>query len=135
MASSPTSNRSYSCRDGGTTGPIVGATSLIISILGYFNHHPQTRTARDELLISFLEALNDALVAELYYPEQFRNKGVDAAKLVVEAHLPNPGKITDATAMDAVRAALETVYDIKHPLRAVVYDFASMELATTEAAK
>lgn len=115
--------------------PIVGVTSLIISILGYFSRHPQTRTARDELLISFLEALNDALVAQLYYPEQFRAKGLDAAKLVVAARLPNPEKIPDAKAMDALRAALETAYDIKHPLRAVVYDFGSMELAATEAAK
>lgn len=113
--------------------PIIEVTSLIISILGYFSRHPQTRTARDELLISFLEALNDALVAQLYYPEQFRAKGLDAAKLVVEARLPNPKKIPDAKAMDAVRAALETAYDIKHPLRALVYDFGSMELAATEA--
>lgn len=115
--------------------PIVAVASLIISILDYFGHHPQTRTARDELLISFLEKLNDVLVAQLYFPDQFRAKGFDTAKLVVEARLPNPEKIPDAKAMDAVRAALETAYDIKHPLRAVVYDFGSMELAGTEAVK
>jgi len=116
--------------------PIIAVVSLIISILEFFSRHPQARTARDELLISFLEALSDALVAQLYFPEKFRAKGLDAAKLVLAARLPNPDKIPDAKAMDAVRAALETAYDINQPLRAVLYDFGSIELAAeAEAAK
>jgi hypothetical protein len=116
--------------------PIVSVASLLISILSFFSRHPQARTARDELLISFLEALSDALVAQLYYPEQFRAKGLDAAKLVGQERLPNPDNILDPEAMDAVRAALEKAYDINQPLRAVLYDFGSMELAAeAEAAK
>lgn len=70
--------------------PIEAITKLTISIATFFSHHPHARSARDELLISFLEALIDALVAQLYYPDQFRAKRLDAAKLVSEANLPTP---------------------------------------------
>lgn len=115
--------------------PIVLVVSLIISILEFFRHHPQSRTARDELLLSFLEALNDAVVAQLYYPERFRIQGLDVAKQVIEARLPNPGKISNLEGMKAVREVLENAYDIKHSLRAAVYDFGSMELTVAEDSK
>jgi len=116
--------------------PIIATVSLLTAILSFFKSEPDGRTARDELLISFLDALCDALVSELYYPERFKAKGLYVAKLVTQARLPNPKRISELREMESIRKSLEDAYDINQPLRAVLYDFGSLELATeAEASK
>ena len=41
---------------------------IILALQRYFDAHPAHRTARDTVLLEFLENLNDALVRELYTP-------------------------------------------------------------------
>jgi len=67
--------------------PIVQVVDLILALQRHFHAHPAHRTARDTVLLEFLENLNDALVRELYTPEELHARSLHFGRLVTEAHL------------------------------------------------
>jgi hypothetical protein len=108
--------------------PIVQVVDLILALLRDFHSQPAHRTARDIVLLEFLENLNDALVRELYTPDELHAHSLHFGRLVTEARLPAVTAIRDATHLEEVRKALEKASDINAPLRAALFDLASLAL-------
>jgi len=115
--------------------PVVQVVDLLIALTRYFNANPTEQTATDSVQIEFLENLNNALVRELYYPEKLHEKNLFFGKIVSRTLPAKISDIKDASALDAIRKTLQTLTDIKHPLRAALYDLGSLELMEKEVAR
>jgi len=114
--------------------PVVQVVDIILSLLRHFKAYPNHRTARDTVLLEFLEDLNDALVRELYFPDELHARNLHFGRLVTEAKLPPITVIRDSAHLNEVRKSLESVYDIKSPLRAALFDLASLNISDQHAA-
>jgi hypothetical protein len=114
--------------------PVVQVVDLILALQRYFHAHPGHRTARDTVLLEFLENLNDALVRELYTPDELHARSLHFGRLVTAANLPAVTAIRDATHLDEVRAAIEPAYDINSALRAALFDLGSLTMNDAAAA-
>ncbi len=112
--------------------PIVQVVDLILALQRHFHTHPGHRTARDTVLLEFLENLNDALVRELYTPEELHARSLHFGCLVTEARLPKVEAVKDAEHLEKIRKPLEDASDINTTLRAALFDLGS--LAITEQA-
>lgn len=108
--------------------PIVQVVDAVLSLLRYFQTNLVERTARDTLLLEFLENLNDALVRELYHPNKLQARGLHFGRFVSESGLPSITVIKNTAQLEEVRTALEAVYDINSILRAALFDLASLDL-------
>jgi len=106
--------------------PIVQVVNIILALQRYFQSNPAHRVARDTVLVEFLENLNDALVRELYNPEELHSRNLHFGRLVTEGHLPDCEAIKDTDHLDEIRTALTSATDIKAPLRAALYDLGSL---------
>ena len=119
----------------GQQKPIVQVVDLILALLRHFHVHPAHRTARDTVLLEFLEDLNDALVRELYTPEKLHaEESLHFGRLVTAAHLPKGEPIRQLAHLEKIRKAIETASDIKSPLRAALYDLGSLRITEETAA-
>ena len=112
--------------------PIVDVVNMILVIHRHFQVYPNDRTARDTMLLEFLDNLNDALVRELYAPDELHARSLYFGRLVSDARLPEINSIRDQGHLDEVRQALEDASDIGSLLRAALFDLGS--LAMTEQA-
>ena len=102
--------------------PIVQVVDLILALKRYFQSHPQQHTARDTMQLEFLENVNDALVRQLYMPEEIRARNLDFPALVKGARLPGVTTIRNIAEVLDVRSSLERAADINSPLRAALFE-------------
>ena len=114
--------------------PVVQVVDLILALQRYFHAHPKHRTALDTVLLEFLENLNDALVRELYTPDDLHARSLHFGRFVAEARLPAITAIRDAAHLEEVRKALEKASDINAPLRAALFDLGSLTMTEQAAA-
>ncbi len=115
--------------------PVVRVVGLILALQGYLQGVPEVRKAVDTVQMEFLEGLNDALARELYHPEELHGRGLHFGRMVMESGLPDVVKIQDEAQLDAVRRAIEKAYDIQTPLRAALFDLASMDMTDRAASE
>lgn len=115
--------------------PIVQVVNIILALQCYFHTFPDALTARNTVLIEFLENLNDALVRELYNPEELHARRLHFGRLVTDAHLPAITAIRDASHLEEVRKPLEKASDINSPLRAALFDLGSLTMTEQSASK
>jgi hypothetical protein len=115
--------------------PVVRVVGLILALQGYLQGVPEVRKAVDTVQLEFLEGLNDALARELYHPEELHGRGLHFGRMVMESGLPEVVKIQDEAQLDAVRRAIEKAYDIQTPLRAALFDLASMDMTDRAASE
>jgi len=106
--------------------PIVQVVTIILALQRYFQSNPAHRVASDTVLVEFLENLNDALVRELYNPDELHSRNLHFGRLVTEGHLPDCEAIKDSVHLEEIRAALSSATDIMAPLRAALYDLGSV---------
>jgi len=114
--------------------PVVQVVDLILALHRYFHARPVQRTARDTVLLEFLENLNDALVRELYTPDELHARSLHFSRLVAEAHLPKVETVKDAAHLEKIRKALEEASEIDRPLRAALFDLGSLKITEDSAA-
>ncbi len=108
--------------------PVVQVVDLILALQRYFHKLPNAHTARDTVQLELLENLNDALVRELYTPEELHDRGLYFGRLILEACLPAVTEVKDAAHLDEIRITLESTSDINTPLRAALYDLGSLQM-------
>ena len=96
--------------------------------------YPEARTARDTVLLEFLENLNDALVRELYNPDELHDRDLYFARLVSDARLPSATTIDGAKQLAEIRNILERASNINSPLRAALFDLGSLKITAETAA-
>ena len=114
--------------------PIVQIVDLILALRSHFQQQPNVRTARDTVLLAFLDNLNDALVRELYFPVELHARGLYFGRLVAEAGFPLLTTVNSHTELDHIRAAHLRAADVQSPLRAALFDLGSLALAGQSAA-
>ena len=114
--------------------PVVQVVELILALQRYFHTHPDARTARDTVLIEFLENLNDALVRELYFPDELHARSLYFGRLIIAARLPAISDVRDACHLEQIRTTLECASDINTPLRAALFDLGSLAMTEQAAA-
>lgn len=115
--------------------PVVQVVDLILALHRYFHKHPTAHTALDTVQLQLLENINNALVRELYTPEELHSRGLYFGRIVVDACLPAVTEIENAGQIDQIRATLMQISDIKTKLRAALYDLGSLQMAEEEANK
>ncbi|EDY85256.1 hypothetical protein VDG1235_4891 [Verrucomicrobiia bacterium DG1235] len=114
--------------------PIVNIVNLVIALQRLFQEQSELATARDSVLIEFLESVNDALVRELYTPEELHNHNLYFGRLVIETQLPSITAIRDSHHLQEIRSILESAYNIKSRLRAALFDLGSLSITDEDAA-
>lgn len=115
--------------------PVVRVVDLILALQRYLHVHPEARTARDTVLLDFLENVNDALVRELYTPDELHARNLHFGRLVTATPLPKVETVKDPVPLEDIRSALEHASEINSPLRAALFDLGSLnmtEQAATE---
>jgi len=108
--------------------PVVHVVGLILALVRHFHTHPAARTARETVLLEFLENLNDALVRELYSPDELHARSLYFGRLVTEADLPSVNAVGDPSHLEKICTALEHAARIEAPLRAALFDFGSLTM-------
>jgi adenine-specific DNA-methyltransferase len=109
--------------------PVVKVVNLILVLQRHFHANQTDRTARDTVLVEFLENLNDALVREIYDPEPLHARSLYFGRLVTEASLPKTDAIRDSEHLEKIRRAIEGASDINATLRAALFDLGSVTMA------
>ena len=85
-------------------------------------------TIRERLAAAYFEQLIDALVYELYFPEEFRGDGRSVHALLKKEEFPNlsAGK-SAAPALRGVQAFFERLFANEHPVRRAIFFLDSCE--------
>jgi hypothetical protein len=87
---------------------------------------------RDPLIASYLAQWVNGLVYELYFPNELNAAGLHFFELTDEHLLPPLNEWAETSErLSKIRERFERIYDIKHPLRAAIYDLGSLELIRT----
>ncbi len=68
-------------------------------------------------IAAYLEQWVNALVYELYFPEEVNGAGLHLFDLVAKAKLPDIDSIPEDDRLPRLRRLFETLYDGTHPLR------------------
>lgn len=82
--------------------------------------------SRDRLMLSLWEQVLDAIVYELYFPDELHAHGLHLFDLVEEVGLPE-ATTPDAERLPYLRELFERIYDPGHPLRAALFALGSLE--------
>lgn len=86
---------------------------------------------RDPLMRSYYEQVLNALVYELYFPEELHDAGLRIFDLVEAANLPDLADLpadTDAkTKLRLLREKFEEIHDLRHPLRAALQKLSTLD--------
>lgn len=86
----------------------------------------QTANTRDPLMLAFWEQLIDALVYELFLPDELHAAGKKFFDLLQDAQLPRLNEIEDDK-LQTLRAHFERLFEREHPLRQAVFFLDSVE--------
>lgn len=77
---------------------------------------------------SYFEQIIDALVYELYFPEEIKAGGISFIEELQAYNLPNISDLTDLEKMPVVHKVFEELYDKEHPIRRGIYFLDSIEI-------
>ena len=108
--------------------PVAQVVDLILALKNYFHARPAAHAARNTVLLEFLQNLNDALVHELYSPDELHARSLYFGRLVTEAGLPFVTAVRDAAHLEIICTALEHAARIEAPLRAALFDLGSLTM-------
>ena len=81
------------------------------------NDNPAEQSARDPLMLAYFEQILNALVYELYFPEEVHGAGLHLFDLVEQAKLPSFDILPEPDRIPHLRTLFESLYDGTHPLR------------------
>jgi hypothetical protein len=83
---------------------------------------------RDSLMVTFWDQVVNALVYELFFPDELHAAGLRLFDLVVAARLPMADSVTDRSFLDGLRQCFERLHDVKHPLYAALYTLSAVDV-------
>jgi len=83
--------------------------------------------AEDKLMLSYFEQIVDALVMELYLPEELHSYDKYFMRHILAENLPKLDKITDDK-ISALRQIFKRLFDKEHPIRVSIYFLNSLEV-------
>lgn len=113
-----------------TEPPVVRAVELMHDLVAalYANNNQDPRS-RDTLMRDYYEQVLNALVYELYLPEDVHTAGLHFFDLVAAANLPRVDREprNPATQLTALRRKFEDLYAPSHPLRAALQKLHTLE--------
>jgi type I restriction-modification system DNA methylase subunit len=114
------------------TAPQEAAVVRLVDHLLWLHRHlgakPAERSARDELALGYLEQLLNALVYELYFPDDLHAQNLRFFDLVEQAHLPDLADIPEGARLERLRQVFETLYDGNHPIRIALAKLQTLDL-------
>lgn len=84
--------------------------------------------ARDAVMVSYFEQIINALVYELYFPEEIHGSGRNFISLFQRENLPNIPDDADETYIRVLRQLFERLFKTDHPLREAIFYLDSLEL-------
>ncbi|MFM6190419.1 TaqI-like C-terminal specificity domain-containing protein, partial [Planktothrix sp.] len=84
-------------------------------------------TAEDKLMLSYFEQIVDALVMELYLPEELHNHDKYFMRHLLSENLPAIETIK-GDKMQALRQIFKQLFNSEHPIRANIYFLNSLEV-------
>ncbi len=99
----------------------------LLELNQYFAEHEAVKTARDSLLLGYIEQVLNGLVYELYFPDELHRKGIHIFDLAAQAELPPIANMSLPIRLSLLREHFERIYEINHPVRAAIYDLGSLE--------
>ncbi|MBC6962584.1 MAG: hypothetical protein DWB48_07605 [Nitrosomonas sp.] len=97
----------------------------------YIKSHIDTSStahARDAVMVSYFEQIINALVYELYFPEEIHGSGRNFMSLLQRETLPSIPEDTDETHIRVLRQLFERLFKTDHPLREAIFYLDSLEL-------
>lgn len=113
-----------------TDGPITERVELmhniVVALFGDIDQNPQSR---DVLIRYYYEQILNALVYELYLPDDLHTAGLNFFDLVKAAKLPPMDRTPrdSAAQLVALRTKFEEIYTPSHPLRAALQKLHTLE--------
>ena len=84
-------------------------------------------TAEDKLMLSYFEQIVDALVMELYLPEELHSYNKHFMRHILAENLPTIDKIK-GDKISVLRQIFRRLFDIEHPIRVNIYFLNSLEV-------
>jgi type I restriction-modification system DNA methylase subunit len=109
--------------------------SLVTSIIWLHAH----KTAREDLrettgvplIAAFMEQWVNALVYELFFPQELHAAGLHFFDLIQAANLPSLETLAEAERLPRLQAIFKTTYAPDHKLRQALYQLGSLDLVRT----
>jgi hypothetical protein len=83
------------------------------------------------LIAAFLEQWVNALVYELFFPQELHDAGLHFFDLIQALRLSPPESLAEAERLPAVQALFKTTYASDHKLRQALYRLGSLDLVRT----
>jgi adenine-specific DNA-methyltransferase len=93
------------------------------------NHESHGTYTRDPLMRDYYETILNALIYELYLPDELHAAGLNFFDLVKAAEIPDVAKLpkTDTNRLVRLREHFEAVYAPSHPLRAALQKLRTLD--------
>jgi hypothetical protein len=112
--------------------PIINLVNYIIYLTGEIKDIPShgermVATAEDKLMLSYFEQIVDALVMELYLPEELHSHDKYFMRHVLSENLPAFDTLK-GDKMKALRQIFKGLFDSEHPIRVNIYFLNSLEV-------
>ena len=83
------------------------------------------------LIAAFMEQWVNALVYELFFPQELHAAGLHFFDLIQAAHLPSLETLAEAERLPRLQAIFKTTYAPDHKLRQALYQLGSLDLVRT----
>ena len=104
-----------------STGQQRARVSILTDYIIYHNRNivgnASNNTARDPFMLAYWEQVINALVYELYFPDEVHRAGLWLFDLVEQAEFPEIDTIPEPDRLKALRRKFEELYDGANPLR------------------
>ncbi|MGB7708579.1 MAG: TaqI-like C-terminal specificity domain-containing protein [Microcoleus sp.] len=112
--------------------PIINLVNYIIYLTDELKDIPShgekmVETAEDKLMLSYFEQIVDALVMELYLPEELHSHDKYFMRHVLSENLPAFDTLK-GDKMQALRQIFKRFFDSEHPIRVNIYFLNSLEV-------
>lgn len=108
------------------------AIESVVGLLLFLHEQPTVRTSianapRDPLIAQYFEQWLDAMVYQLFFPEDLRSAQLDFFDLFSESNLRSDS-FSPENRLDKLRNEFEELYSPSHPLRGALFALQSLEV-------
>ncbi len=113
-----------------------GITESLVDYILWLHQQPSVKDAerknpQDPLMPSYFEQLVNALVYELFFPQELHDAGLHFFDLIQAEALPQLDKLAESERLPRLRKVFQTTYATDHKLRQALYRLASLDLIRT----
>jgi hypothetical protein len=112
------------------------AVETVVAYVGWLHARAAARENHQEatgapLIAAFFEQWVNALVYELFFPQELHAAGLHFFDLIQAAHLPSLETLAEAERLPCLQAIFKTTYAPDHKLRQALYQLGSLDLVRT----